>query len=174
MAEAGREFNERVRPEQLSLFNHRESYYISALERRFFVTRHTRRARPIRDSLNRSLPQAATKSASRAYIGATLASPRSKFSGMRPSSPSSIGDESGYCRSGSDILRRRCHCNGGERCCSRTGARRFPFARGGSASTAAMGSHAQARRFSNRDIGQMCHAKRRCRPAADTVAIHAH
>lgn len=36
MAEAGREFNERVHPQQLSLIDHRESDYINALERRFF------------------------------------------------------------------------------------------------------------------------------------------
>jgi hypothetical protein len=36
MAEAGREFNERVSPQQLSLIDHRESDYSSALERRFF------------------------------------------------------------------------------------------------------------------------------------------
>jgi hypothetical protein len=68
MAEAGRESNERVRPQQLSLFNHRESNYIGAPNGAFFVTRHTPRAQPIRDSLNRSLLQAATKSVSRANI----------------------------------------------------------------------------------------------------------
>jgi hypothetical protein len=42
MAEAGRESNERVGPQQLSLFNNRESDYTDALERRLFRdTAHT-------------------------------------------------------------------------------------------------------------------------------------
>src|SRR5688572_28235756 len=69
MAEAGRECSQPVRPQQLSLFNHRESNYTTALERRFFVTRHTLRAHPIRDSLNRWLLRTAAKSASRANVG---------------------------------------------------------------------------------------------------------
>ena len=68
VAEAGRESNDRVSPQQLSLLHHRESDYSSALERRFFVMRHTRPAHPIRESLNRSLPRAVAKSASRANI----------------------------------------------------------------------------------------------------------
>jgi hypothetical protein len=35
--EAGRECNERVRSQQLSLLHHRESDYSNALERRFYV-----------------------------------------------------------------------------------------------------------------------------------------
>jgi len=36
VAEAGREFNERVRPQQLSLIDHRESDYSNALETALF------------------------------------------------------------------------------------------------------------------------------------------
>jgi hypothetical protein len=36
MAEAGRESNDRISMQQLSLFNHRESDYTHALERRIF------------------------------------------------------------------------------------------------------------------------------------------
>jgi hypothetical protein len=143
MAEAGRECNERVRLQQLSLFNHRESDYVSALERRFFVTRHTRQAHPIGNPLNRALPQAATKPASRANIMryARVATKQMQWLETFVVDVDRRGKQLWPQRqrylAPSVAIATRSQC-----CCSRTDAGRFLFARGESASAAAMGSRA--------------------------------